>query len=133
MAGKTQNLGAIAPLFCSTHHIHQRKRKQWLAREPQGKMNQSHPPTGRTALPLHFTPFSHENRFPRCGCRGFILINSVMYNYIVVLEFPGKPFPESLQSFEVLASNRYAARKLAMHKHCKHALWWCAILKDWGP
>jgi len=56
-----------------------------------------------------------------------------MYDYLVILEFPGLPFPESLKSFEVMASNRYAARKLAMHKYCKHALWWKAILKTWGP
>jgi len=56
-----------------------------------------------------------------------------MYTYLVVLEFLGLPFPQSLKSFEVLASNRYCARKLAMHKHCKHALWWAAVLKTWGP
>ena len=56
-----------------------------------------------------------------------------MYDYLVVLEVPGLKFPESLKSYEVMASNRYAARKLAMHKYCKHAIWWTAVLKTWGP
>lgn len=57
----------------------------------------------------------------------------IMYDYLVVLQFPGLPFPECLKSFDVVASNRYCARKLAMHKYCKHAIWWAAVLKDWGP
>ena len=69
----------------------------------------------------------------RQGCPGLHLNHSVMYNYIVVLEFPRLEFPESLKSFEVIASNRYAARKLAMHKYCKYATWWAAVLKTWGP
>ena len=74
-------------------------------------------------------------RHPACpgAVVGASLNPFLMYDYLVILEFPGLPFPESLKSFEVMASNRYAARKLAMKKHCKHALWWAAVLKTWGP
>ena len=70
---------------------------------------------------------------PLALVKGVHLNHSIMYTYLVVLEFPGLPFPESLKSFEVIASNPYCARKLAMHKYCKQALWWKAILKNWGP
>ena len=70
---------------------------------------------------------------PWRGCLGLHLNLSIMYDYLVVLEVPGLKFPESLKSYEVMASNRYAARKLAMHKYCKHAIWWAAVLKTWGP
>ena len=36
-----------------------------------------------------------------------------------------------LVSYEVMASYRYAARKLAVHKYCKHAIWWAVVLKNW--
>lgn len=62
-----------------------------------------------------------------------LLILSVMYTWIVVLEMPKRQFPDNLESFEIVASNPYSARKLAMHRFSKYSAWWSVSLKTWGP
>ena len=56
-----------------------------------------------------------------------------MYTWIVVLEMPKRQFPDNLESFEIVASNPYSARKLAMHRFSKYSVWWSVSLKTWGP
>lgn len=56
-----------------------------------------------------------------------------MYTWLVVLEFPRLQFPDSFQSFEIIASNPYCARRLAMKRFNKHTAWWVVKLKNWGP
>lgn len=60
-------------------------------------------------------------------------IIAIMYTWIVVLEMPKRQFPDNLESFEIIASNPYCARKLAMKRFSKYAPWWCVKLKTWGP
>ncbi len=56
-----------------------------------------------------------------------------MYTWIVVLEMPKRQFPDNLESFEIVASNPYSARKLAMKRYSKYSPWWSVSLKTWGP